>query len=370
MGKIKPSTLCSFDVKPLIPNNKDKFSRPPKKKKFRLKLRFNQHKVKSEKKSKPIIPFTVSQVFHVKKEHNNTSDFYVKPEPRNLGPKLPQRRDAHMVAWESSRTTEDFDCTTDPTYTPSDEFAVVSSDDDSAYFEVLPEQDDVLRIKPVNADLKHFKVKKEKKIKKTKKKPRRRYKRRVLSDSEKLQASRRRRTCLVKKPKSEFLGVSWCNTKNTWVARVWHPTERKLIWAGYHQNERACALAVNEKCLDLKIPLKNPHIVGHWSYTKCQTFLFGEWQSNIYLEVTHGSLLWQTHLTLILFSFFHKKNFLSFFFKTNAKRVSQFCTQTTQFFFPLSFSCCKFPSFQGWFCRTGAPGFHFHCLKNQKKEQT
>jgi len=269
MGKIKPSGFAAhFDVKPLIPNNKDKFSRPPKKKKFRLKLRFNQHKVKSEKKSKrsqfyqskPIIPFTVSHVFHVKKEHND--DFYVKREPMVV-PKLPQRRDAPMVAWESSHTTEDFDCTTDPTYTPSDEFAVVSSDDDSAYFEVLPEQDDVLRIKPVNAALKHLKVKKEKKIKKTKKKPRRRYKRRVLSDSEKLQASRRRRTCLVKKPKSEFLGVSWCNTKNTWVARVWHPTERKLIWAGYHQNERACALAVNEKCLDLKIPLKNPHIVGH-----------------------------------------------------------------------------------------------------------
>merc|ERR1719150_1108756 len=183
MGKIKPSGFAAhFDVKPLIPNNKDKFSRPPKKKKFRLKLRFNQHKVKSEKKSKPIIPYTVSQVFHVKKEHNN--DFYVKPEPRIPPlPKLPQHRDAHnMVAWESSHTTEDFDCTTDPTYTPSDEFAIVSSDDDSAYFEVLPEQDDVLRIKPVNAALKHLKVKKEKKIKKTKKKPRRRYKRRVLSD--------------------------------------------------------------------------------------------------------------------------------------------------------------------------------------------
>lgn len=267
MGKIKPSGFAAhFDVKPLIPNNKDKFSRPPKKKKFRLKLRFNQHKVKSEKKSKPITPHTVTSaaVFQVKQE-KNSEDFYVKKEPTVL-PKMPEFRDAPSATWEPSHhTSDDFDCSTDPTYTPSDEFAVVSSDDDddSAYFEVLPEQEDVLRIKPVNASLHKLKVKKEKKIKKSKKKPRRRYKRRVLSDSEKLQASRRRRTCLVKKPKSEFLGVSWCNTKNTWVARVWHPTERKLIWAGYHQNERACALAVNEKCLDLKIPLKNPHIVGH-----------------------------------------------------------------------------------------------------------
>ena len=73
-------------------------------------------------------------------------------------------------------------------------------------FFVYVESDVVLRIKPVNT--RKLKVKKEKKIKKCKK-PRRRYKRRVLSDSEKLQASRRRRTCLVKKPKSDFLGVSW-----------------------------------------------------------------------------------------------------------------------------------------------------------------
>lgn len=254
---MKPTAFAAhFDVKPLIPNTKDKFSRPPKKKKFRLKLRFNQtsvkpesHKVKIEQKSSPVIPY-----YHVKQEPR----FFVKKETQLLMqlPRLPAPRQREELSqWDS---TEEFDCA-DPTYTPlSDEFSIPSSDDDdSAYFE----PDDVLRIKPINT--RKVKVKKEKKIKKKMKKPRRRYKRRILTDSEKLQASRRRRTCLVKKPKSQYLGVSWCNTKNTWVARVWHPTERKLIWAGYHQNERACALAVNEKCLDLHIPLKNPHIVGH-----------------------------------------------------------------------------------------------------------
>jgi len=260
MGKIKPSGFAAqFDVKPLIPNNSDKFSRPPKhqKKKFRLKLRFqtpnkhhDSHKVKIEKKSKsffyfkPIIPF-----FQVKQE----TDFYVKKEEKPQASVLPRRREEIMAPATSYH--EEFDCG-DPTYTPlSDEFAFPSSDEGASDY---LESEDVLRIKPVNT--RKLKVKKEKKQPKKSKKPRRRYKRRVLSDSEKLQASRRRRTCLVKKPKSQFLGVSWCNTKNTWVARVWHPTERKLIWAGYHQNERACALAVNEKCLDLKIPLKNPHI--------------------------------------------------------------------------------------------------------------
>jgi len=291
MGKIKPTGFAAhFDVKPLIPNTPDKFSRPPKKKKFRLKLRFSSspsnklpdYKVKVEKKSVPkphSPPPTPSDSFgnfaksntkpiYVRNTANDSlfwtkpiipgyydypvkqeTDFYIKQE---YEPQYAQHARPHQSTLPSPYIFED--PSHDPTYTPN------SSDDDSAYVEVNQYSPEVvLRIKPVNT--RKLKVKKEKKIKKSKK-PRRRYKRRVLSDSEKLQASRRRRTCLVKKPKSDFLGVSWCNTKNTWVARVWHPTERKLIWAGYHQDERACALAVNEKCLELKIPLKNPHITS------------------------------------------------------------------------------------------------------------
>jgi len=291
MGKIKPTGFAAhFDVKPLIPNTPDKFSRPPKKKKFRLKLRFSSspsnklpdsHKVKVEKKSVPkhAPPTPPSESFgnfaksntkpiYVRNTANDSlfwtkpiipgyydypvkqeTDFYIKQE---YEPQYAQHARPHQSTLPSPYIFED--PSHDPTYTPN------SSDDDSAYVEVNQYSPEVvLRIKPVNT--RKLKVKKEKKIKKSKK-PRRRYKRRVLSDSEKLQASRRRRTCLVKKPKSDFLGVSWCNTKNTWVARVWHPTERKLIWAGYHQDERACALAVNEKCLELKIPLKNPHITS------------------------------------------------------------------------------------------------------------
>jgi len=56
MGKIKPSTLCSFDVKPLIPNNKDKFSRPPK-----------EEKVQTQTQIQP----TQSQVGEKKQAHNS-----------------------------------------------------------------------------------------------------------------------------------------------------------------------------------------------------------------------------------------------------------------------------------------------------------
>jgi len=170
----------------------------------------------------------------------------------------------------------------DPSYYPSDEFSIPSSEDEEAawlpasysyvktehafvkcelpHASILRKQNVNTRIKKEKSKLKRRKVKKSMKMSPDTAE-RRRYKRRDLSDYEKLQASLRRRTCLVKKPKSQYLGVSWCNTKNTWVARVWHPTERKLIWAGYHADERLCAIAVNEKCVDLQIPLKNPHVV-------------------------------------------------------------------------------------------------------------
>jgi len=235
---------------------KDKFKKPPKKK-FRLKLRFSQHTVKQEKlvkverdhdfySTKPIIPFKSESSYQMSEPPR------IKKEPFSL------RLKREEETWNPH--VDDY-ADADPTYFPnSDDFHMASSDEDAAYFE----SEDVLQVKKVNTHTRKPKLKFKKPKRQPKvKKPRRRYKRRVLSDSEKLQASRRRRTCLVKKPKSQYLGVSWCNTKNTWVARVWHPTERKLIWAGYHQNERACALAVNEKCLDLQIPLKNPHIMGN-----------------------------------------------------------------------------------------------------------
>jgi len=260
MGKLKHrdnvfDSLATDMAKPLIPQ-KDKFKQPPKKK-FRLKLRFShvktEPKIKIERESKPIIPH---------KTNHSVETINIKQEP------LVKKEDE---TWNLPQIhTEDF---TDPTYSPnSDEFSLPSSDDDSAYFEKntffsnhFLAEEEVLQVQKVNTRKpKRKNSAKKTKPKKTKvKKQRRRYKRRVLSDKEKLQASRRRRTCLVKKPKSEYLGVSWCNTKNTWVARVWHPTERKLIWAGYHQNEKSCALAVNEKCLDLQIPLKNPQVLPH-----------------------------------------------------------------------------------------------------------
>merc|ERR1712072_1168598 len=72
--------------------------------------------------------------------------------------------------------------------------------------------------------------------------------------------SHAKRNRLVGKPKSRYLGVSWCNKKQQWHGRVWVSHLKKLEWVGYFEDEVECALEVNKRCRKLGLPIKNPEL--------------------------------------------------------------------------------------------------------------
>jgi hypothetical protein len=72
--------------------------------------------------------------------------------------------------------------------------------------------------------------------------------------------SHAKRNRLVGKPKSKYLGVSWCNKKQQWHGRVWVSHLKKLEWVGYFEDEIECALQVNKRCIKLGLPIKNPEL--------------------------------------------------------------------------------------------------------------
>lgn len=72
--------------------------------------------------------------------------------------------------------------------------------------------------------------------------------------------SHAKRNRLVGKPKSKYLGVSWCNKKQQWHGRVWVSHLKKLEWVGYFEDEVECALEVNKRCIKLGLPIKNPDL--------------------------------------------------------------------------------------------------------------
>ena len=57
---------------------------------------------------------------------------------------------------------------------------------------------------------------------------------------------------------SKYYGVSWVKERKKWLARVQHNGETHSI--GYFEIEEDTAKAVNLKCQELNIPLKNPSI--------------------------------------------------------------------------------------------------------------
>jgi len=63
---------------------------------------------------------------------------------------------------------------------------------------------------------------------------------------------------VVKKPKSEFIGVSWEKNKRKWRGRVCY--KGKNVFVGYFVDDRNAAVAVNGKCRELGIPIKNPDL--------------------------------------------------------------------------------------------------------------
>ena len=58
----------------------------------------------------------------------------------------------------------------------------------------------------------------------------------------------------------KYMGVSWNKQNKKWKASLLH--NKKQIHIGYFKNEKDAVKAVNWKCKELKIPMKNPQVVG------------------------------------------------------------------------------------------------------------
>ena len=64
--------------------------------------------------------------------------------------------------------------------------------------------------------------------------------------------------CVQKKRRNKFTGVSFSKQRSQWIAQVTH--EKKRYFCGSFSTELEAAQAVNAKCVELDIPLKNPEI--------------------------------------------------------------------------------------------------------------
>ena len=71
----------------------------------------------------------------------------------------------------------------------------------------------------------------------------------------KFEAKRKAQRALRKK--SKYVCVNFDVTTGKWFGRVWHKKVKKHMYCGHFNNEFDCAIAVNQKCLELNIPLKN-----------------------------------------------------------------------------------------------------------------
>jgi len=61
-----------------------------------------------------------------------------------------------------------------------------------------------------------------------------------------------------KKETSKYNGVYWIEENQKWKGSIYH--EKRQIYCGIHSSEKAAAHAVNEKCKELGVPLKNPSL--------------------------------------------------------------------------------------------------------------
>ena len=55
------------------------------------------------------------------------------------------------------------------------------------------------------------------------------------------------------------MGVTWNKENKKWLTQIYH--NKKEIYFGSFENEKDAARAVNSKCMELKILIKNP-VVG------------------------------------------------------------------------------------------------------------
>lgn len=61
-------------------------------------------------------------------------------------------------------------------------------------------------------------------------------------------------------PRSRFKGVSWYARGEKWRGQLNHKGHPRSIYCGLHEDELSAAIAVNNKCKELGVPLKNPDL--------------------------------------------------------------------------------------------------------------
>ena len=64
--------------------------------------------------------------------------------------------------------------------------------------------------------------------------------------------------CFQKQTRNKFVCVSWDKTNSNYKAQISH--EHKQYYCGCFLNELEAAQAVNAKCVELDISLKNPEV--------------------------------------------------------------------------------------------------------------
>ena len=143
---------------------------------------------------------------------------------------------------------------------------------------------------------------------------------------------------IEKRDTNKYIGVSWIQETKKWLATV--NLKGKRYYIGSFQIEEDAAKAVNLKCQELNIPLKNPsvEVLNHETLkklkTKVSSFLFNFFQ----LE---GRELWESNMFLNKFDmthFFVFKFFITFH-KRWALQIDSLWEKKTCYNFDNNFYC-------------------------------
>jgi len=87
-----------------------------------------------------------------------------------------------------------------------------------------------------------------------------RKRKRPADDLAKLPAKKKRRSPHGKsgKPQSQYVGVSWHDATKKWLATI--SVNKKKQYIGTYDNDEEAAKAVNFRCCELMLPMKNPGV--------------------------------------------------------------------------------------------------------------
>jgi len=91
-----------------------------------------------------------------------------------------------------------------------------------------------------------------------------RKRKRPVDDLTKLPAKKKRRSLQQRKsgksgkPQSQYVGVSWHDATKKWLATI--SVNKKKQYIGTYDNDEEAAKAVNFRCCELMLPMKNPGV--------------------------------------------------------------------------------------------------------------